>query len=174
MTEIKLIFRFNISEIVYPSVEQLIKSKKQLNIISYDKIKDELLKNKDFEKINNFINNGELIPEKYWCPFLISMVKEGMLNIFTAGIGNISMFKEFETFSENNNYKITELKYLKVNDIPKLFDIAKDKYFKIYDDYEIFNKQILNYQNLREEFLRQVDTKYEITINDFFTEEITL
>lgn len=97
-----------------------------------------------------------------------------MVNIFTAGIGNIEMFKEFETFSENNNYKITELKYLKVNHIPKLFDIAKDKYFKIYHDYEIFNKKILKYQNLREEILSQVDTKYKITINDFFTEEITL
>jgi hypothetical protein len=174
MTEIKLIFRFNISEIVYPTVQQLIKCKKQLNLISYDKIKDELLNNKDSEKINKFINNGELIPAKYWCPFLISMVKEGMLNVFTAGIGNIEMFKEFETFSENKNYKITELKYLKVNDIPKLFDVAKEKYFKIYDDYERFNKDVLNYQNSREDFLRQVDKKYKSTIIDFFTEEITI
>lgn len=57
MTEIKFIFRFNISDIVYPTVEQLIMSKKQINIVSSDKIKDELLNNKDFSKINNFINN---------------------------------------------------------------------------------------------------------------------
>ncbi|MGE8343803.1 MAG: hypothetical protein ACN6OI_22480 [Flavobacterium sp.] len=44
MTEVKIIFRFNISEVVYPSVEEILHSEKELNIISGDRIKNDFLK----------------------------------------------------------------------------------------------------------------------------------
>lgn len=64
MTEIKLIFRFNISEIVFKSIEQTIVSDKQLNIISGDRIRNEFLKGESLvaQEINNYINEGKLIP----------------------------------------------------------------------------------------------------------------
>ena len=62
MTEIKIIFRFNISEIVYPPIEEIVYSEKKVNIISGDRIRNEFLKSENTiaNKINNFINNGEL------------------------------------------------------------------------------------------------------------------
>lgn len=47
MTEIKIIFRFNISEVVFPPIEEFLYSDKELNIISGNRIKNEFLKSEN-------------------------------------------------------------------------------------------------------------------------------
>lgn len=174
MTEIKLIFRFNISEIVFKSIEQTIVSDKQLNIISGDRIRNEFLKGESLvaQEINNYINEGKLIPIEYWCPFWTAQIIEGQINVFTSMIGNIDQFKEFEKCIELKNYKLTEILYLKVNRIDELTQLAKLKYGKIYNQSDILKKDIEDYQKMREEIIEYTKNKYEIVIKDFFETEI--
>ena len=108
MTEIKLIFRFNIPEVVYPKLEELIISEKRINIITGNKIRNEFLKsgNEIAEKINYFVDQGKLIPTEYWCPFWTSMITENKLNIFISMIGDLEQFKEFEKCLITKNYNL--------------------------------------------------------------------
>jgi adenylate kinase family enzyme len=176
MTEIKLIFRFNISEIVFKSIEQTIVSDKQLNIISGERIRNEFLKGESVvaKEINYYINEGKLIPIEYWCPFWTGQIIEGQINVFTSMIGSIDQFKEFEKCIELKNYKLTEILYLKVNRIDELTELAKLKYRKIYDQSDILKKDIEDYQKMREEIIEYSKNKYEIVIKDFFETEIKI
>jgi len=176
MTEIILIFRFHISDIVFQSIEQAIISDKKINIISGDRIRNEFLKSESTiaKEINNFINEGKLIPTEYWCPFWTALIKEGQLNLFTSLIGNIEQFKLFEKCIENKKYKMKEIVYLKLNEIDKLTDLAKQKYGKIYDDSNVLKKHIEEYQKMREEIIEYSKNKYEIVIKDFFETEIII
>jgi adenylate kinase family enzyme len=176
MTDIKVIFRFNISEIVFKSVEQIIVSDKLLNIISGDRIREGFLKGESAlaKEINYFMGEGKLIPIEYWCPFWTAQIVEGQINIFTSMIGNIDQFKEFEKCIELKNYKLTEILYLKVNRIDELTELAKLKYGKIYDQSDILKKHIEDYQKMREEIIEYSKNKYEIVIKDFFETEIKI
>jgi adenylate kinase family enzyme len=176
MTEIKIIFRYNISEVVYTPTEEIVYSEKRINIISENRIKNDFLKSDHSiaNKINDFINNGELIPTELWCPFWIAMINEEQLNVFTSAIGNIEKFKEFENCMENKKFRITEIIYLKLNDISKLTQMAKQKYSKIYDDQEILKKHIEDYHNMRDEIINYASPKYKVSIDDFFSEKIIL
>lgn len=174
MTEIKIIFRFNISEVVYPPIEEIIRSEKKVNIISGNRIRNEFLKSENSiaNEINNYINNGELIPAELWCPFWTSMIYEGQVNIFTAAIGNIDQFKEFEKCIEAKGIKLSEIIYLKLNDISKITKMAKQKYSKMYDDEEILKRHIEEYNKMREEVINYALPKYKVSMDDFFLEEI--
>jgi adenylate kinase family enzyme len=176
MTEIKIIFRFNISEIVYPPIEEIVRSENKLNIISGDRIRYEFLKSENTiaNKINNFINNGELIPTQFWCPLWTSMIYEGQINVFTSAIGDIEQFKEFEKCIETKKFTLTEIIYLKLNDISKLTEMAKQKYSKIYDNEGILKKHIEEYNIMREEIINYALPKYKVSINDFFSEQIKI
>jgi adenylate kinase family enzyme len=176
MTEIRLIFRFSISEIVFQPIEKAIVSDKRINIISSDRIRNEFLKGESTiaKEINNFINEGKLIPTEYWCPFWTALITEGQLNIFTSLIGNIEQFKLFEKCIENKKYKLTEIVYLKLIEIDKLTDLAKQKYGKIYDDSEVLRKHIEGYQKMRDEIILYAENKYRIINKDFFETEIRI
>ncbi len=178
MTEIKIIFRFNISEIVFPTIEQLLVSDKELNIVSGNRIRNEFLKSdsKIAEQINNFINDGKIIPKEYWCPFWTALIKEQKVNIFTTFffLGTLEQFVEFENCIELKEYKLTEIIYLKVNDLKKLTELAKKKYGKIYDQTDIIQKHIEEYQKLKEEIIDYAKTDYKITEIDFFKTEILI
>lgn len=174
MTEIKIIFRFNISEVVYPSVEEILYSEKQLNIISADRIKNDFLKSDHAiaTKINSYIDNGELIPTALWQPFWLSMIYKGQMNVFTAGIGDLNQFKEFEECLEINNYTLSEIIYLKLNDISKITQMAKQKYLKMYDDEAILRNHIEKYNKMREEIIDYALPKYKVSMDDFFSKQI--
>ena len=176
MTGIKLIFRFHISEVVYPSVENIIQSEKKLNIISGNRIRSEFLKSgtEIAEKINYYIDNGKLIPTEYWCPFWTSMISEGSVNVFTSMIGDIKQFKEFERCLNLKKYNLTEIIYLKINEKQKLTEIAKQKYSKIYDDSDILDKRIDDYQKMRQEIIDYADSKYNVIEKDFFVTELKM
>ncbi|MBF4466173.1 nucleoside monophosphate kinase [Flavobacterium sp. LC2016-12] len=176
MTEIKVIFRFNISEIVFKSIEQTIISDKHLNIITGDRIREEFLKGESAiaNEINNFMNEGKLIPIEYWYPFWTAQIIEGQVNVFTSMIGNIDQFKEFEKCLKLKNYNLTEIIYLKVNRIDELTELAKLKYGKIYNQSDILKKHIIDYQIMREEIIEYSKNKYEIIIKDFFESEIKI
>ncbi|MFC0777329.1 hypothetical protein [Flavobacterium sp. HJSW_4] len=173
MTEIKIIFRFNISEVAYPSVEEILYSEKELNIISGNRIKNDFLKSENTiaNKINSCIENGELIPAELWYPFCISMISEGKTNVFAAGIGDL---KEFEECLETNNFRLSEIIYLKLNDISKITQMAKVKYPKMYDDEEILKNDIERYNKMREEIINYALPKYKVVIEDFFSKQIKL
>lgn len=174
MTEIKIVFRFNISEVVYPPIEEFLYSDKELNIISGNRIKNEFLKSENTiaNQINNCINNGELIPTEIWCPFWTCMISEGQMNVFTAAIGNLEQFKEFEKCMTANEFRLSEIIYLKLNDISRITQMAKEKYYKMSDDEEILRNHIEKYNEMREEVIRYALPKYKVVIEDFFLEKI--
>ncbi|MTH14144.1 nucleoside monophosphate kinase [Flavobacterium sp. LC2016-01] len=176
MTEIKIIFRYNISEVVYPPIEEIVYSEKKVNIISGDRIKNDFLKSENpiANKINNLINNGELIPTQLWSSFWTAMIHEEQINVFTAAIGNIEQFKEFEKCIESKKFTLTEIIYLKLNDISKLTEMAKQKYFKMYDNEDILKKHIEEYHTMREEVINYALPKYKVSIHDFFLEQIKI
>lgn len=174
MTEIKIVFRFNISEVVYPSVEEILFSEKELNIISGNRIKNDFLKsnNEIANKINEYIDNGELIPTELWHPFLLSMISEGKTNVFAAGIGGLKQFKEFEEYLETNNFRFSEIIYLKLNDVSKITQMAKEKYPKMHDNEQILKNDIQRYSEMREEIINYVLPKYKVSIEDFFSKQV--
>jgi|GEM_PF-1582014 len=174
MTEITIIFRFNISEVIYPSVEEILYSENGLNIISEDRIRNDFLKSDHViaNKINSYIDNGELIPTALWLPFWLSMIHREQMNVFTAGIGDLNQFKEFEKFLEANNFKLSEIIYLKLNDISKITQMAKEKYSKMYDDEEILRNHIEKYNKMREKVIDYALPKYKVSMHDFFSERI--
>ncbi|WP_395076697.1 nucleoside monophosphate kinase [Flavobacterium sp.] len=174
MTEIKLIFRFHISEIVFKSIEQTIVSNKKVNIISGDRIRNEFLKGESSiaKEINNYINEGKLIPTEFWCPFWKALIVEEQMNIFTSLIGNVVQFKQFEKCIELKNYKLTEIIYLKVNNIDKLTELAKHKYGKIYEESDVLKKNIKDYHTMRDAIIKYAENKYKIVNKDFFETEI--
>ncbi|GAB2777458.1 hypothetical protein GCM10027275_20680 [Rhabdobacter roseus] len=174
MTEIKIIFRFNISEIVFPPIEQLLVSDKEINIVSGNKIRNDFLKSESeiALKINSFINDGKIIPKEYWCPFWTALIKEQRINIFTAFFGELDQFIEFEKCIEIKKYNLSEVIYLKVNDLTELSELAKKKHSKIYDRTDIIKKRVQDYQKIKEEIIEYAKTKYKITEMDFFETEI--
>ena len=88
--------------------------------------------------------------------------------------GSVGQFQEFEKYIESKNYKLVEIVYLKVNDINKLTELAKQKYPEIYDQTDVFRKEIEDFQLKRDEIVHYSKSKYKVTINDFFIKEINL
>lgn len=176
MTEIILIFRFNISELVSNPVEELIVSTEKINIISGDSVRNIFLKtnNEIAIKINSCIDNGELIPTELWCPFWTAMIIESQVNVFTSLIGNLKQFKEFETCIKTQKFLIKKIYFLKVHDMIELAQLGKEKYNKVYDDTEDTIKRINEYQIMKQEIIEYAQDKYEITIQDYFDTEITV
>lgn len=72
------------------------------------------------------------------------MISEGQMNVFTAAIGNLEQFKEFEKCIAANEFRLSEIIYLKLNDISRITQMAKKKYYKMYDDEEILRNHIEN------------------------------
>ena len=176
MIDIKLIFRYYISEVVYPSVDTLIVSNADLNLISFEGFRKEIEKreNELATKIRFYINEGNIVPPEFWCASWTSKIIEDSINVLIYMNGSVGQFQEFEKYIESKNYKLVEIVYLKVNDINKLTELAKQKYPEIYDQTDAFRKEIEDFQLKRDEIVHYSKSKYKVTINDFFIKEINL
>jgi adenylate kinase family enzyme len=175
-TKVSFVFRFNISEVVYPSVDNFIVSSDQLNFITGERVRREFL-TKDTEvsrRIQKFIDDGELIPKEYWWPFWTGLLKRDSHNIYTAFIGEVEQLKEFEKHIDDEKVSINKIVRLKVNNIDRLVKLAKEKYGKIYDRTDILTQHINEYEAKKDELITYAKTKYKVTVDDFFSEKIEL
>ncbi len=175
-TKVSFVFRFNISEVVYPSVDELIYSRDDLNFITGDRVRREFLTsdNDVARQIQSFIDKGELIPKDYWWPFWTSLLKRDAHNVYTAFVGNVEQLREFESHLIDEQVSINKIVRLRVNDIDRLTRLAKEKYSKIYDRSDILIKHIMDYEAIKDELISYAQTKYDVTVDDFFTERIEI
>jgi adenylate kinase family enzyme len=176
MTTVSFVFRFNISEVVYPSVDKFIDSRDNLNFITGDRVRREFLTG-DTEisrQIQSFIDKGGLIPKEYWWPFWTGLLKRDAHNLYTAFVGDVEQLKEFESHIVDEKVRINKIVQLKVNDIDKLVRLAKAKYSKVYDQSDILTKRIKDYETKKDELITYAQTKYNVVVDDFFTEKIEL
>lgn len=132
MTPITIILRKHIYENVYPPLDSFIHSREELNIINSSRIRGELQWSDSelVKTVNQFINNGKLIPNEYLGPFVASFLNPNIHNVYTSMLGSVEHFTIFENYISDQKYAIKELIYLKINDVEKLVQLATEKYAK--------------------------------------------
>jgi adenylate kinase family enzyme len=125
------------------------------------------------QEIKSFVDEGKLIPKEYWWPFWTSLLKSDSHNVYTAFVGDVEQLKEFEKHINEERVSIYKIVWLKVNDIDKLVKLAM-KYRKIYDRSDILTQHIKDYEATKDKLVAYAKTKYNVSVDDFFTERIEL
>jgi len=90
-TKVSFVFRFDISEVVFPSVDNFISSSDELNFITGERVRREFLTTDTpiSKQIRKFIDNGELIPKQYWWPLWTGLLQRDSHDVYTAFVGEV-------------------------------------------------------------------------------------
>lgn len=175
--KVGIIYRCNISTVVFPGISEMIISNYQLNLIDGERLRKEFLSGDSSlaKEINKYINNGELIPKEYWVPFFTSLCDSNKTNVFCGLINNLEQFKEFERYFIDNNISIDFIKYYKINDLESIVDLAVQKYAKVYKgNEEYLIKRIKEFEERIEQILQYIDAKYNLEILDYLASKIEI
>lgn len=175
--KVSFVYRFNISEIVFPKIAETISGNEKLNLISGQRLSDEFLNKKSelANKINGYIDSGELIPQNLWVPFFTSLWSNEKHNVFCGLVSNLEQFKLFESYFKERDIRINKIVYLKLTDVDKLISLAVEKYSKAYGgNSDSLRKRIAEYNDKIRSIIDYATGIYPIEVMDFFDTRINI
>ena len=155
----------------------MIVSEHDLNLIDGQRLREEFLNGESelAEKINKFVDNGELIPIEYWVPFYTALWDTNKTNVFCGLITHIDQFKEFEKHFIDNNISIDFIKYFKITDLESVVNLAIEKYAKVFkNNEEHLVKRIKQFEERIEPICEYVNRKYNLETIDYMVSEIKI
>jgi adenylate kinase family enzyme len=170
-----IIHRYDISSVVFPSIAEELQFVDGLNLISGERLRNEFLtRNSELATtINNYIDNGQLIPKDLWVPFYTSLFDSEQLNIFCGLWTNLEHFKEFELYFNSNNVRLEFIKYYRINDIQRAIDIAVERYSKVFaNNTHHLKTKIEEYDHKIMELCDYARQFYNVELLDYFDDEI--
>ena len=168
--KVAFIYKYDLFK-YFPSIEETIKDKNDINIITGNRLRKEVLsiESEFSKKFNYYIDNGKLMPNELWIPFFSSLCVEKQLNVYCGLVGNLEQFKLFESYCNENQIKIEFIKYYKIKNILKVQNILEEKNPENLDFYrEVLEKRITEYNSRIEQILKYVDSKYKVEYLDYF------
>jgi len=174
--KIGIIYRFGLSPVVFPTIEESIKEKAGFNLISSKRIRNEFLttNNKLAQTINRYIDEGKLIPEELWVPFFTSIWDDKKDNIFCGLFTQLFQFKLFEEHLKEKNLKINFIKYYQIQNIGKVREYAQEKYSKLYKNSPLLEEKITEFNKQIESICQYAKDKYHLEYLDYFDDPIEI